>query len=164
MQLSNLEDVLVHEIQDLYSAEKQLIEALPKMAKAASSSKLQQALEKHLEVTKEQLKRIEKVGESIGAKVNGHVCEGMKGLIKEADSILKENEPSEALDVALISAAQRVEHYEIGAYGSAVEFAKELGHDEAAKMLQKTLDEEGAADKELTKIAESGVNERAQAA
>ncbi len=164
MQLNNLEDVLKHEIQDLHSAEKQLVEALPKMAKAASSTKLQNAFEKHLEVTKEQLARIEEVGKALGAKLNGHVCEGMKGLIKEADGLLKENDPSEALDVALISAAQRVEHYEIGAYGSAVEFAKELGHDDVAKKLQKTLDEEGEADKQLTKIAESGVNERAQAA
>lgn len=163
MQLNNLEDVLAHEIQDLHSAEKQLVAALPKMAKAATSSKLQKAFEKHLDVTKEQLKRIEDVGKQIGIKLDGHVCEGMKGLIKEASGLIEENEMSEALDVALISAAQRVEHYEIGAYGSAVEFAKELGHDDAAKMLQMTLDEEGAADKELTKIAEGGVNERAQA-
>ncbi|HEX7001460.1 MAG TPA: ferritin-like domain-containing protein [Trueperaceae bacterium] len=163
MQLNNLEDVLAHEIQDLHSAEKQLVAALPKMAKAATSSKLQKAFEKHLDVTKEQLKRIEDVGKQIGIKLDGHVCEGMKGLIKEASGLIQENEMSEALDVALISAAQRVEHYEIGAYGSAVEFAKELGHDDAAKMLQMTLDEEGAADKELTKIAEGGVNERAQA-
>jgi len=163
MQLNNLEDVLAHEIQDLHSAEKQLVAALPKMAKAATSSKLQKAFEKHLDVTKEQLKRIEEVGKKIGIELDGHVCEGMKGLIKEASGLIEENEMNEALDVALISAAQRVEHYEIGAYGSAVEFAKELGHDDAAKMLQMTLDEEGAADKELTKIAEGGVNERAQA-
>ena len=163
MQLTNLKDVLVHELKDLYSAEKQLIEALPRVAKAASSAKLKNAIEKHLEVTKKQLTRIEEAGKSIGATVTGHTCEGMKGLVKEADGLIKENEKSEALDAALISAAQRIEHYEIAAYGSAVEFAKELGHDDVASMLQKTLDEEGKADKELTAIAESSVNERAVA-
>jgi len=163
MQLTNLKDVLVHELKDLYSAEKQLIEALPRVAKAASSAKLKNAIEKHLEVTKKQLSRIEEAGKSIGATVTGHTCEGMKGLVKEADGLIKENEKSEALDAALISAAQRIEHYEIAAYGSAVEFAKELGHNDVASMLQKTLDEEGKADKELTAIAESSVNERAVA-
>ncbi|HZJ10514.1 MAG TPA: ferritin-like domain-containing protein [Trueperaceae bacterium] len=163
MQLTNLKDVLVHELKDLYSAEKQLIEALPRVAKAASSAKLKNAIEKHLEVTKKQLTRIEEAGKSIGATVTGHTCEGMKGLVKEADGLIKENEKSEALDAALISAAQRIEHYEIAAYGSAVEFAKELGHNDVASMLQKTLDEEGKADKELTAIAESSVNERAVA-
>jgi ferritin-like metal-binding protein YciE len=163
MKLNDLQDVLAHEVKDLYSAEKQLVAALPKLAKAATDTKLRQAMEKHLEVTKEQLKRLEEVGKQLGTEVTGHACEGMKGLIKEAEGLLDENEPSEALDVALISAAQRVEHYEIAGYGSAVAFAKELGHHDVAKTLQKTLDEEGEADKELTAIAESRVNERAEA-
>lgn len=163
MKLTNLEDVLHHELQDLYSAEKQLVEALPKMAQAATNLRLKKALENHLELTKKHVTRIEELGKSLGAKVTGHTCEGMKGLIKEGDGLIKGNEKGEALDVALIGAAQRVEHYEIAAYGTAVAHAKELGHDEAAKTLQKTLDEEGKADKELTSIAEMGVNERAAA-
>ncbi|HEX7040338.1 MAG TPA: ferritin-like domain-containing protein [Trueperaceae bacterium] len=163
MRLTDLQDVLAHEVKDLYSAEKQLVEALPKMAKAATDDRLRQAMEKHLEVTREQVRRLEEVGRTLGSEVTGHACEGMKGLIKEADGLLKDNDPSEALDAALISAAQRVEHYEIAAYGSAVAFAKELGHHDVARTLQTTLDEEGAADKELTAIAESRVNQRAEA-
>ncbi|HZW29022.1 MAG TPA: ferritin-like domain-containing protein [Trueperaceae bacterium] len=163
MRLNDLQDVLAHEVKDLYSAEKQLVEALPKMAKAASDERLRKAMEKHLEVTRQQVARLEEVGKTLGTEVTGHACEGMKGLIKEAEGLLKENEPSEALDVALISAAQRVEHYEIAAYGSAVAFAKELGHHDVARTLQQTLDEEGQADKELTDIAESRVNQRAEA-
>ncbi len=163
MRLTDLQDVLAHEVKDLYSAEKQLVEALPKMARAAKDDRLRRAMEKHLEVTKEQVRRLEEVGKTLGTEVTGHACEGMKGLIKEADGLLEENDPSEALDVALISAAQRVEHYEIAAYGSAVAFAKELGHQDVARTLQTTLDEEGQADEELTSIAESRVNQRAEA-
>lgn len=163
MRLTELKDVLHHEIKDLYSAEKQLVEALPKMAKAATSSKLRQALEQHLDVTKDQVTRLERVGEALGMKVTGHTCEGMKGLIKEGSSLISENEKGEALDAALIGAAQRVEHYEMAGYGTAVELAKQLGHEDAVELLQQTLDEEGEADKELTKIAQSGVNERAVA-
>lgn len=161
MKLTDLNDVLVHELKDLYSAEKQLVEALPKVAKAAKNPRLRTAIEDHLEVTKEQLERLEKIGTSLGKKLTGHTCEGMKGLIKESDGLIEENEPGDALDAALIAAAQRVEHYEIAAYGSAVAFAKELGRDETAKMLQRTLDEEGEADKKLSSIAESTINERA---
>lgn len=163
MSLTEMKDVFEHDLKDLYSAEEQLIEALPKLAKAAQSSKLQQAIEKHLEVTKEHLTRVEEIGKSVGVSVTGHTCEGMKGLIKEGDSIIKEGKPGPALDAALIGAAQRVEHYEIAAYGTAVAHAKELGHDDAAKKLQKTLEEESMANEKLTKIAESSVNERAAA-
>src|SRR5690606_768529 len=163
MRLNDLRDVLTHEVKDLYSAEKQLVEALPKMAEAAHDSRLRQAMENHTEATKEQVKRLEEVGEMLGTEVTGHACEGMKGLIKEAQGLLDENEPGAALDVALISAAQRVEHYEIAGYGSAVAFAKELGQHDVARALQKTLDEEGEADEELTAIAESRVNQRAEA-
>jgi len=163
MRLNDLQDVLAHEIKDLYSAEKQLVEALPKMAKAVSSDRLRKAIEEHLEVTKEQIKRLEEVGKTLGTAVTGHACEGMKGLIKEGQGLIEENETGEALDVALIGAAQRIEHYEIAGYGTAVALAKELGQAEVARTLQKTLDEEGDADEKLTKIAEGWVNERALA-
>ncbi len=163
MQLNELKDVLAHEIKDLYSAERMLVKAMPKMAKAATSDRLRMAFEEHLEITKEQVRRLEEVGKALGIGINGHKCEGMEGLIAEGDGLIKENEPSEALDVALIGAAQRIEHYEIAAYGTAVALAKELGHDDAASTLQMTLDEEGEADKKLTQIAEGGVNERAAA-
>ncbi len=164
MQLTNMDEVFRHELKDLYSAEKQLVDALPKMAKAASSAKLRQAMEKHLEITKEQLERVKEAGKSLKVTVTGHTCEGMKGLIKEGESIIEEGKKGEALDAALIGAAQRVEHYEIAAYGTAIAHAEELGHSEVVKMLRKTLAEESRANEELTKIAESGVNERAAAA
>jgi len=163
MPLTDLKDVFEHELKDLYSAEQQLVEALPKMAAAATSSKLKKALEMHLQVTQEQLKRVEEVGKAVGATVTGHTCEGMKGLVKEGDGVIKEGKKGLALDAALIGAAQRIEHYEIAAYGTAVAHAEELGLKDAAKKLQKTLDEEGKANEELTKIAEGAVNERAAA-
>lgn len=163
MQLSNLNDVFEHGLKDLYSAEKQLVEALPKMAEAASNDKLKKAFEKHLEVTKEQLKRVEEIGKELGKTVTGHTCEGMKGIIKEGESIVKDGKKGHALDAALIGAAQRVEHYEIAAYGTAVAHAEELGHKDAAKKLQKTLDEESKANEQLTDLAESTINQKAEA-
>lgn len=163
MQLSNLNDVFEHGLKDLYSAEKQLVEALPKMAEAASNDKLKKAFEKHLEVTKEQLKRVEEIGKELGKTVTGHTCEGMKGIIKEGESIVKDGKKGHALDAALIGAAQRVEHYEIAAYGTAVAHAEELGHKDAAKKLQKTLDEESKANELLTDLAESTINQKAEA-
>lgn len=163
MKLQNLSDVFHHELTDLYSAEKQLTHALPKLARAASTQKLQNAFEEHLEQTKEHVERIEEVGKMLDMEVTGHTCEAMKGLVKEGEELLKENDPGEALDAALIAAAQRVEHYEIAAYGSARTFARRLGHDGAAKILDQTLDEESATDEKLTKIAEADVNERAEA-
>lgn len=145
------------------SAEKQLVEALPKMAEAASNDKLKKAFEKHLEVTKEQLKRVEEIGKELGKTVTGHTCEGMKGIIKEGESIVKDGKKGHALDAALIGAAQRVEHYEIAAYGTAVAHAEELGHKDAAKKLQKTLDEESKANELLTDLAESTINQKAEA-
>lgn len=163
MQLSNLNDVFEHGLKDLYSAEKRLVEALPKMAEAASNDKLKKAFEKHLEVTKEQLKRVEEIGKELGKTVTGHTCEGMKGIIKEGESIVKDGKKGHALDAALIGAAQRVEHYEIAAYGTAVAHAEELGHKDAAKKLQKTLDEESKANELLTDLAESTINQKAEA-
>ena len=163
MQLSNLNDVFEHGLKDLYSAEKQLVEALPKMAEAASNDKLKKAFEKHLEVTKEQLKRVEEIGKELGKTVTGHTCEGMKGIIKEGESIVKDGKKGHALDAALIGAAQRVEHYEIAAYGTAVAHAEELGHKDVAKKLQKTLDEESKANEQLTDLAENTINQKAEA-
>lgn len=163
MKFSNLNDVFEHDLKDLFSAEKQLVEALPKMAKAAKDERLTKAFEKHLEVTKQHLARIEEAGEALGITVTGHTCEGMKGLIKEGDGLLKDNDKSPALDAALIGAAQRVEHYEMAAYGTAVAHAKELGHAKMAKMLQKTLDEEAKANDGLTALAESSLNQMAAA-
>lgn len=163
MQLENLKDVFHHELQDLYSAEKQLVTALPKMAKAASSQELATAFEQHLDITKEQVKRIEAIGTELDLDFKGEKCEGMEGLIEEGASLIEENEPGPALDAALISAAQRIEHYEMAGYGSAVAFAKELGHAGAVAKLQQTLDEEGKADKELEMIALNSVNQEAAA-
>lgn len=133
------------------------------MAEAASNDKLKKAFEKHLEVTKEQLKRVEEIGKELGKTVTGHTCEGMKGIIKEGESIVKDGKKGHALDAALIGAAQRVEHYEIAAYGTAVAHAEELGHKDAAKKLQKTLDEESKANELLTDLAESTINQKAEA-
>lgn len=163
MQLENLNDVFHHELQDLYSAEKQLVTALPKMAKAASSKELVAAFKQHLDVTKEQVKRLETIASELDLDVKGEKCEGMEGLIEEGASLIEDNEAGPALDAALIAAAQRIEHYEMAGYGSAVAFAKELGHSRAAEQLQQTLDEEGRADKELEMIALDTVNQEAAA-
>lgn len=161
MKLNNLEDVFKHQLQDLHSAEQQLTEALPKMAEAASSSELKEAFKEHLEQTREQQRRIEELGETLGVDVKGETCQAMTGLIKEGAELIQENSPSDALDAALIAASQRIEHYEIAAYGSTVAYAKRLGHSDAQNLLQRTLDEEGETDKKLTKIAESTINKEA---
>ena len=161
MQLNSLKDVLHHELKDLYSAEKQLVEALPKMAQAAQDGKLKQAFEDHLRLTEEHCRRLERVGQQLGLDLSGETCEAMKGLIKEGEKLVREAQPSDPRDAALIAAAQRVEHYEMAAYGAARTYAKTLGHADAASTLQKTLDEEGDTDKALTKLAEARVNEEA---
>lgn len=161
MQVNTLEDVLVLQLQDLYSAEGQIIEALPNMIEAASSDDLREAFEDHLQQTEEQYRRLEEIGEELDIEVSGEPCRGMEGLIEEGQHLIDENEPGPALDAALIAAAQRIEHYEIAAYGSAVAYAKQLDDGEVARMLQQTLDEEGAADKKLTKLAEATINPEA---
>lgn len=159
-----MEDVFRDHLMDLHSAEQQITKALPEMAQRASSKELKEALDKHLEVTREQLDRLEQIGKELDVKLTGKTCKAMQGLIKEGEEILQEGGADEAVDVALIAAVQRVEHYEIAAYGSACTYAEELGHDQALKLLKQTLSEEERTDKELSKIAEGGVNQRAMRA
>lgn len=163
--MQNLQDLFIHELKDLYSAENQLVKALPEMAKAASSPELKDAFQTHLGQTKEHVSRIEQIFEDLGRGPGGQKCEAMEGLIKEGESILKEDAPDAVKDAALIAAAQRVEHYEIAGYGTVRTYAQQLGQDRAAKLLQQTLDEEGHADKLLNDLALSGahINEMAQA-
>ena len=161
MKLQSLEDVLMGELSDLMSAEKQLVKALPKVAEAASSKELREAIEHHLDETRGHVQRLEQVFESLSADVESEHCEAMEGLIGEGEEIVEADGDGAAKDAALIGAAQRVEHYEIAAYGTARTLAEQLGKDDAAALLQETLDEESAADQTLTKIAVSRVNERA---
>ena len=160
--LKSLKDLFEHEIKDLYSAETQLSEALPKMAEKASDSKLKKAFESHLEETKKQKERIEKIGEICNISVKGEKCEAMAGLVKEGEEMMKMDAESDVKDAGLIAAAQRVEHYEMAGYGTAHHYAKRLGLDDVAKLLEETLNEEKAADEKLNKIAIDSVNEKAQ--
>ena len=161
--MKKLEDLLEHQLKDLYSAESQLIVALPKMAKNANDSKLKKAFEDHLEDTKRHKERLEKVCKELNIKPDGETCKAMKGLIEEAESFLKEDASEEVRDAGLIAEAQRVEHYEISGYGTAVRYAKELGHDDIAKTLKSTLDEEYSADDKLNDMAEDRLNRKAKA-
>ena len=166
MKLGSLEDVFVHELNDLYSAEDQLIEALPKMAQAASNDELKQAFEHHLEETRDHRDRIQEIFGQLGKRRSGAECEAMKGLIAEGEGVIKSSGDATAKDAALIAAAQRVEHYEIAAYGTAKTLAGELELSEAKDLLDQTLDEESNADKLLTKIAtggmlKAGINQKA---
>jgi ferritin-like metal-binding protein YciE len=162
MKIKTLYDLYVDELKDIYSAENQLVQALPKMAKAAKSPQLQKAFQNHLEKTKQHVQRIEEVFSEIDASPRGKKCMAMEGLVEEGKEIMHEDIDEEVLDAALIGAAQRVEHYEIAAYGSARSHAEHLGHSRAVKLLQQTLDEEKEADEELTHIAETQVNEYAK--
>lgn len=164
MKLNSLEDVFTDQLMDLHSAEQQLAKALPKLASKASSKELKDVFEKHVETTEKQIQRLTKIGEQMGLDLTGKVCKAMQGLVSEGEELLKEGGADEALDAAMIAAAQRMEHYEIAAYGSAATYAEELGHDEALKLLKETLDEEERTDKMLTEVAESGVNQRAMKA
>ncbi len=166
MKLASLEDVFVDQVADLRDAEQQLVEALPKVAQAASNDKLREALEMHLEQTRGHLRRIDEIIGTMGLSVPPEHCEGMEGLLKEGEEIVSTQGDPAAKDAALIAAAQRVEHYEISGYGTARTLADQLGYDDAKKLLDETLDEESKADELLTKIATggllaSGVNEQA---
>ena len=159
MALDSMQDLFLNELKDVYNAEKQLVRALPRMAKAAESSELQQAFTKHLRETEGHVQRLERIFRSLGEK-----CKGMEGLIEEGKEILEEDGASEVIDAALISAAQRVEHYEIAAYGCLRTYAQLLGMNDADKLLQQTLEEEEATDKALTALGEGGINQAAVAA
>jgi ferritin-like metal-binding protein YciE len=154
MSLENLSDLLEEQLKDLYSAENQLLKALPRMAKKASSSKLRQAFEMHTRETEEHVERLKQVCESLDFKPTGKVCKAMKGLIEEGKEAMGEDGEDAMIDGAMIAAAQKVEHYEISGYGTVVAIAKALGHNDAARILQKTADEEGNTDKKLTAISE----------
>lgn len=163
MKIETLADLFVEEMQDLYSAETQLVQALPKIAKAATKPDLQVAFQNHLDQTKEHVRRIEEVFSYIEGSPKGKKCAAMEGLIKEGKELLSENIRDEVLDAALIGAAQRVEHYEIAGYGAARSHAAHLGYTQVVGLLQQTLDEEKLADEKLTWIAEMGhVNEFAK--
>jgi ferritin-like metal-binding protein YciE len=158
MEVDTLRDLFVKELSDIYSAEKQIVQALPKMAKAASFPELRRAFENHLEQTKGHLERLDKVFTIFGEKPKRVKCKGMEGLIEEGAEIIKEKGEPAAKDAGLIAAAQRVEHYEMAAYGTVRTYAETLGEDEAAQLLQTTLEEEGKTDEKLTDIAVSAVN------
>jgi ferritin-like metal-binding protein YciE len=162
MKLKSLDDLLLDQLQDLYGAEGQLIKALPKMAKAASAQPLQEAFREHLDETKRQRERLEQVFRSLDQKPKAKKCKGMQGLIEEGQELMEEDAEPAVLDAGLIAAAQRVEHYEMAAYGTVRTLAQTLGHQEAADLLQQTLDEEGETDHLLTDLAESQVNPRAE--
>ena len=153
-----LQELLVDELKDLFNAENQLIKALPRMAKAANAPELKRAFEKHLVETRRQAERLEQIGRALDFKVTGKKCKGMEGLIEEGKELMAEDLDETALDAGLIGAAQKVEHYEIAAYGTARTHAEMLGYDKVARLLQQTLDEEGATDKKLTEIAERIIN------
>ena len=156
-----LHDAFVDELRDTYDAEKQLTKALPKLAKAASNPVLREAFETHLEETKGQVERLEQVFASLDEKVRGKHCDGIAGIIEEGKSIMEEDFDEDTMDACLIAAGQRAEHYEMAAYGTLVAWARAMGHDEAADLLQETLDEEKAADEKLSALAEGGINQSA---
>jgi len=163
MKESSLKELYLKELRDSYDAEKQITKALPKMAKAASSSQLRQGFEEHLEQTKNHIARLEEIFEALDESPKGETCDGMAGLIEEGSNIMEEDLDPEALDAGLIAAAQRVEHYEMAAYGTLRTYANILGDKEAASLLQETLDEEKATDQKLTGLAEK-INIKAAAA
>ncbi len=162
MVVATLEELLMNELKDLYSAEKQIVRALPKLAKAASTPALQQALQNHLEETRGQVERLEQIADIVGKKLTGKTCNGMKGVLEEGSEVLEEVEEGSVRDAAMIGAAQRVEHYEMAGYGTARDFARLLGLDDVAELLEQTLKEEKAANQKLTAISKS-VNHQAKA-
>jgi len=161
MKLRTLQDLFHHELKDLYSAETQLVKALPKMAKAATNEDLKAGFEEHLEQTKGHVRRLEQIAESLEIRLTGHECQAMKALVLEGGELIHEDAEDAVRDAGLIGAAQRVEHYEIAAYGTARALATCLGFDQAAKLLGATLEEEKATDEKLTELAESAINAEA---
>ena len=158
MQIATLHDLMLHELRDIYSAEQQLVKALPGMSKAATSEELQNALQSHLAQTEQHVSRLEQVFEILGESPRGVKCKGMEGLLAEGKGLLDEDIDPEVLDAGIIAAAQRVEHYEIAAYGTVCEFARSMDHSEVVALLGATLAEEKEADDILTGLAEGGIN------
>jgi len=159
---NDLHQLFLEELADVHNAEVQLTKALPKMAKAAESDELRQAIESHLQETEEHVSRLEEAASSVGGSIKRKTCAAMKGLVTEGEDIVKEQKGTAALDAGIIAAAQKVEHYEIASYGTLCAWAKQMGHNEALNLLQETLDEEKTANEKLTSIAESLANLRAQ--
>jgi ferritin-like metal-binding protein YciE len=164
MKLNTLDDLLLHELKDLYSAESQLLKALPKMAKAATNSDLKAGFEQHLDETKGQVERLDQISEMLEKKLTGHKCKAMEGLVEEGSDLISEDAEDSVRDAGLIGAAQRVEHYEIAGYGTAACLARQLGHQEIAELLEETLEEEKATDAKLSELAESTINAEAAGA
>jgi ferritin-like metal-binding protein YciE len=163
MKMDNLQQLFVKELRDLYDAENQITDALPKLIDAAHNPQLKSALQEHLQVTKQQISRLDQIFQKLNQKATGETCKGMKGVIKEGDEIVSAGGDPSTVDAGIISAAQRVEHYEMAGYGTVRTYAQLLGHQDMARLLQQTLDEEEQADKKLTQIAQS-VNVEAKAA
>ena len=161
MKLESLKDLYLEQLKDLYSAETQLVDALPKMAEAANAADLRQAFNDHLRQTEEHVRRLERIFQDLQASPKGNDCEGMEGLVKEGKEMLKMKGDPSVLDAGLIAAAQRVEHYEIAGYGTVCSFAEQLGKSEHASLLKRTLQEEKETDLRLTALAESHVNQEA---
>jgi len=158
MKLNSLQDLMVDEVRDLYSAEKQLVKALPKVAKAATSPRLKTLLQEHLAETENHVKRLEQAFQNLGLTPRAKKCKAMEGLVEEANDILEEDADPEVLDAAIIASGNRIEHYEIAAYGTVRTYAQIMGNQQLVNLFQQTLDEEGNADKKLTALAESSIN------
>ena len=163
MSMTTLHDLFVHELKDIFNAEKQLLRALPKMAKAASSEDLQAGFEEHLEQTRGQVERLEQIFELLETGARGPKCEAMEGLIAEGSTLMEEDAEPAVMDAGLIAAAQKVEHYEIASYGTLATYARMLGLEEAERLLRETLEEEKETDQKLTELAESHINQEASA-
>jgi ferritin-like metal-binding protein YciE len=161
MKLESLNDLYLEQLKDLYSAETQLLDALPKMAERATSADLKQGFQEHLRQTREHVHRLEQIFSDLGDTPKGHTCEGMKGLIKEGEEMIKMKGEDKVIDAGLIAAAQRVEHYEIAGYGTVRTYAEMLGHSQHATLLERTLQEEEMTDEKLSQLAESHINEEA---
>ena len=160
--INSLETLLLHEVKDLYHAEKQLVKALPKVAKKVSSPELKNAVEEHLQQTEGHVNRLEQVFEMLGQPAKSTKCKGMAGILDEAEEVMKFKGTPEAMDAAIIMSAQKVEHYEIAGYGSAATWADMLGRQDIKNLLGQTLDEEERTDQKLTELAKSGINQRAE--
>jgi len=159
--MKDLQDLFRHFVRDMYYAEKKILKTLPKMARKASDPELREAFEHHQAETETQVERLEKVFDSLGMAHRGVTCEAIEGILEEGSEIMQETDEGKALDAGMIAAAQAVEHYEIARYGTLLSWARELGHDDAARLIAETLEEEKSADKKLTDIGESSLNREA---